>query len=134
MTVELSRQGAEFFWAALTGLGLGLIYDLERALRREHEKLTVPADGLFALLFFLALALTAVYTRGLRLYQGLGIFLGAGLWFLTLSPRFVVLCRRGIRRMARGLGAIRRGAKKTVCFLRKTAKKLFPFEGKWSTI
>ena len=79
MTVEVGRQGLEFFWAAVLGVGLGVFYDLGRALRREKPGLTVPVDAVFAVIFFLSLWLTSVYTRGLKLYQCLGIFLGARL-------------------------------------------------------
>lgn len=134
MTVELSRQAAEFFWAAALGLGLGLIYDMGRALRREKPRLTIPVDVLFALVFFLGLWLTSIYTQGLRLYQCLGVFLGAGVYFLTLSPFLVRLWRRGLRAVGRLARGILKPMKKSVYFLRKLAKKLFPSSGKWGTI
>ena len=36
MSVEVGRQSAEFFLAAVTGIGLGLLYDLGRGIRRER--------------------------------------------------------------------------------------------------
>ena len=134
MTVEVGRQSAEFFAAAVTGIALGLLYDLGRGIRRERPGLTVPVDLLFALALLLTLCLTAVYTRGLKLYQCLGIFLGAGAYFLTASPLILGAWRGFLRVLARGRRKILRTLKKTVCFLRKLAKKLFPSSRKWSTM
>lgn len=134
MSVEVGRQSAEFFLAAVTGIGLGLLYDLGRGIRRERPGFTVVVDILFALALFLTLCLTAVCTRGLRLCQCLGIFLGAGIYFLTASPLVLRLWRRFLRMLARGREKILRTLKKTVCFLRKLAKKLFSTWRKWSTM
>ena len=60
MTVDPGRQGMEFLWAALLGIGLGFLYDLGRGVRREKPRLTVPVDMLFSLVFLLSLSLTAV--------------------------------------------------------------------------
>ncbi len=134
MTVELGRQTWEFFLAAGLGLGLGVLYDLGRGIRRERPRLTPAVDIGFALCFFLGLWLTAIYTDGLRLYQAMGCFLGAAAYFLTVSPPLLGLWRRGLR----GLGRLGRRCalpmKKSVYFLRKVAKKLFPSSGKWGTI
>lgn len=134
MSVDLSVQAVEFFGAAGLGIILGVLYDLGRALRREHPKLTILVDIIFALIFFMAMGLTAIYTHGFRLYQGLGTFLGAGLYFLTVSPWFVRLWRRFFRSLRRLLRTFLLPAKKSVFFLRKLAKKLFPSSGKWGTI
>lgn len=134
MIQETSRQAAEFFWSGMLGLGLGILYDMGRAVRRELPRLTIPVDLLFALIFFLSLWLTSIYTWGLRLYQCLGIFLGGSIYFLTLSP----LLLRGFRRILRGirrlLGKMALPLKKSVYFLRKLIKKFFPSSGKWGTI
>lgn len=134
MTVEVSRQGLEFLWAALLGIGLGFVYDLGRALRREKPGLTVPVDAVFALIFFLSLWMTSIYTRGLKLYQCMGVFLGAGLYFLTVSPPLLRLWRSGLRHLARLRQKFRRVRKKSAVFLQKLVKKLFPSLGKWGTI
>ena len=134
MTVDPGRQGMEFLWAALLGIGLGFLYDLGRGVRREKPRLTVPVDMLFSLVFLLSLSLTAVYTRGLRLYQCLGVFLGAGAYFVTVSPSILRQWRRFLRGIGRGCGKIRRTVKKSMVFLRKLAKKLFPSSWKWGTI
>lgn len=136
MTVELGRQGLEFLWAAALGLALGIIYDLCRAVRREAGRpvVTLAADLLFALAFFLSLLLTAIYTRGLRLYQCLGIALGAAVYFLTVSPALVRLWRHGLRLLRRLAGRVRAASKKIVEFFRKITKKLFSTREKWSRI
>ncbi len=134
MTVDPGRQGMEFLWAALLGIGLGFLYDLGRGVRREKPRLTIPVDMLFSLVFLLSLSLTAVYTRGLRLYQCLGVFLGAGAYFVTVSPPILRQWRRFLRGIGRGCGKIRRTVKKSMVFLRKLAKKLFPSSWKWGTI
>lgn len=134
MTVAVSRQALEFFASAGLGILLGLLYDLGRAVRREHSRLTIPVDGLFALVFFLSLWLLSVYVYGLRLFHCLGIFLGGGVYFLTVSPLVVRLLRKGLRASRWLLGKVLAPAKKSVYFLRKLAKKLFPSPGKWGTI
>ena len=134
MTVAVSRQAWEFFGSAGLGILLGFLYDLGRALRREHRSLTIPVDTLFALVFFLSLWLLSVYVRGLRLFHCLGIFLGGAVYFLTLSPLVVRLVRKGLRAAGWLLGKVLAPAKKSVDFLRKLAKKLFPSPGKWGTI
>lgn len=134
MSVELSRQTAEFFCAAGLGIALGLFYDVGRALRRERPGLTVPVDLSFGLIFFLTLWLTSIYTRGLRLYQCLGVFLGAGLYFLTVSPFLLRFWRRVFHCFGRLIPGIFTPVKKSMRFLRKLAKKLFPSSGKWGTI
>lgn len=134
MTVEVSRQALEFFGSAALGIALGLVYDLGRVLRREKHGLTIPVDLLFALVFFLSLWLLSVYVMGLRLFHCLGVFLGAGAYFLTLSPLVVRLGRKGLRALGRLLGKTLVPVKKTVDFLRKLVKKCFPYSGKWGTI
>ena len=88
MELPVARQAVEFAWAAALGLALGCWYDVLRALRRRHRRLTVPADGLYCLTALLALLAFALYAgRGMmRLFALLGMGLGAMLWFLTLSP------------------------------------------------
>ncbi len=134
MTVALSRQTWEFLLAAALGLGLGILYDMGRALRREKPRLTIPVDLLFGLALFLGLWLTSIYTRGLRLYQCLGCLLGAAAYFLTVSPWLLRFWRRCFRGLRRFWGLLRLPVKKSVFFLRKLAKKLFPSSGKWGTI
>ena len=134
MTVEVSRQALDFaaFWGL--GLALGLCYDLGRALRREHPALTVPVDFLFGLLFFLSVWVLSLYTYGLRLYLCLGVFLGAALYFLTLSAPLLRLFRRGLQGLGRLGRKILQPLKKSGDFLRKHAKKLFSSLGKSVTI
>lgn len=134
MSVDLSVQALQFFGAAGLGILLGLLYDFGRALRRERPRWTIPVDIVFCLIFFLAMGLTSIYTHGLRLYQCLGVFLGAGLYFLTVSPVVVRLWRRFFRSVRRLIRWLLTPLKKSVGFLRKLAKKLFPSSRKWGTI
>ena len=134
MISGLGTQAREFLISGALGLGLSLIYDWFRVHRRVFPKLTVPVDLLFAVLFFLTLMLTSIYSRGLKLYQLLGMGLGGGLYFLAISPwlmRPLFALLRKIRALGR---ALRNLMKKFVIFLRKLEKKLFPSSGKWSTI
>ena len=55
MELPVARQAVEFTWAAALGLALGCWYDVLRALRRRHRRLTVPADGLYCLTVLFAL-------------------------------------------------------------------------------
>ena len=79
MELPVARQAVEFAWAAALGLALGCWYDVLRALRRRHPRLTVPADGLYCLTALLALLAFALYAgRGMmRLFALLGMGLGA---------------------------------------------------------
>ncbi len=134
MIVSLGTQTGEFLWAGGVGLGMGLLYSLGRGVRRACPGMTVPVDGLFAIVYFLTLLLMAVYTGGLELYQVLGTVLGAGLWFLTMGPpleRLLGVLFRKIRRAADRAGSF---LKKTLKFLQKSLKKFFPSSGKWGTI
>lgn len=125
MIPGIGPQALRFFLGGGTGILLGILYDLFRGFRRLRRGLTIPCDLLFCLIFFLSLLLTMVYTRGLRLYQLLGIFLGWGLWLLTLSPGFLPLWQRLLEKMARLGKLLGRQAKKYVKIFRKLAKKHF---------
>ena len=134
MIQEISRQAAEFFLAGGLGVLLGLFYDVGRSFRRLRSGLTVTVDVLFAVAFFLSLWLMSVYTRGLRAYQCLGIFLGGSVYFLTVSPFLLRGMEWLLRRLGRLGGIIFLPVKKIMYFLRKLAKKCFPSSGKWGTI
>lgn len=84
----IALQALQFAISGAAGLGLGLIYDLLRALRRRNRRLAILLDLLFcamALLLFLLLALYPGHGI-LRLFMLGGIGLGIILWFLTASP------------------------------------------------
>lgn len=60
MELPIALQALQFAISGAAGLGLGLIYDLLRALRRRNRRLAILLDLLFcamALLLFLLLAL-----------------------------------------------------------------------------
>ena len=89
MGIDLAEQARTFLGAAVLGMGLGLVYDIFRVLRR---RLDLPLLG--ALLDLTFWALTAGGLLGyalasggrLRLYMAAALFLGAVLYFLLLSP------------------------------------------------
>ena len=87
MELPLRLQALQLAAAVALGAALGVFYDLLRALRRRAPGLTVPADVLFVLIFFLALLALALYAGGglLRLFFCPAVALGAGIYFLTLS-------------------------------------------------
>ncbi|MBR6424861.1 MAG: hypothetical protein IKS29_02810 [Oscillospiraceae bacterium] len=88
MELPVSLQGSQMLLAMILGLGLALVYDLLRALRRIFSLHKTPLDLLFCLLTLAALFFYALYPgRGeLRLYMLLGVLLGGSLYFLLLSP------------------------------------------------
>ena len=134
MTPAVGRQGLLLLTALVLGMGFGCLYDLGRGLRREKPGLTAPVDLAFALVWALGLFLVSVYTHGLRLYQLLGVGLGAALWFRGPGGVLLPLWRRCLRAGARLRRGLRRLLKKTGVFLRNFAKKRFPSGGKWGTI
>ena len=88
MRVQVSAQLLLFGQSILLGLGLALLYDLLRPLRRRGRRLTALLDGAFCLAAGLALLLFAL-RRGageLRLYCLLGAIGGAALQFTCFSP------------------------------------------------
>lgn len=70
------------------GVGLGIVYDLLRALRREWPRGKHPADGLFWCVTVTALYLLGMSTgRGqLRIFMVCCAGLGGAGYFLLLSP------------------------------------------------
>lgn len=134
MTLSLTAQTVKFLIALGLGGVLGILYDFGRAIRRVAPILTLPVDILFGLTVFLALFLTSLYTGGLTLYQLLGIMGGGGLWFLTLGRIVLRMLVGLLLRFRRQMGILWSGGKKSVKFLRKLVKKLFPSSRKWGTI
>ena len=92
MELPVTEQGRAFFLAVLCGLALSLGYDLLRGVRRLCPRLTGVSDLIWGIAFFWSMVCFLLGpAEGLfRGYHGLGVFLGACLWFLTASP----LCLR----------------------------------------
>lgn len=134
MRVYVGEQLLWFLISAGLGAGLGLIYDLFRALRRKKRGLTPLVDFLFALVFFLSLMALALYTPRLRIYHCVGLGMGALLYFLTASPFLLRVFLRCLGFLGMGLGRILGIWKKSMHFLRKLEKKFFASRRKWSTI
>ena len=87
MELPVTAQGRAFFLAVLCGLALSLGYDLLRGFRRLCPRLTWISDLIWSIAFFWSmLCFLLGPAEGLfRGYHGLGVFLGACLWFLTVS-------------------------------------------------
>ena len=83
MEYSLQTQAGQFLCAGAVGIALGLHYDLLRAVRRIHPRLTVPADLWFCLTALGAMLALALYGGGgqLHLFMLIGSFLGACVWF-----------------------------------------------------
>ena len=92
MELPIALQTVQFLLSALLGAGLGLWYDLLRSVRRRWG-LTALLDSLFGLTVAVALLLFALTAgRGeFRLFFFGGIFCGAALYFLTVSPYILAL-------------------------------------------
>ena len=99
MAYSLQAQTLQFLRAGALGLALGLHYDVLRALRWIHPRLTVPADLWFcatALLSILALAFFGAEGQ-VHLFMLVGLFLGGCVWFLGPGRpvlRFLAASRR----------------------------------------
>lgn len=134
MKVALGSQALNLAMAAACGVGLGLGYDLGRSLRRTFPGCALGVDFLFALGLFLVLCATSLYTGGLRIYQCLGILLGAGGYFFALSRWVLGRFCHILGRFCRIFSKFCSSMKKSLKILRKVAKKFFPYRTKWSTI
>ena len=139
MRVQVSAQLLLFGQSILLGLGLALLYDLLRPLRRRGRRLTALLDGAFCLAAGLTLLLFAL-RRGageLRLYCLLGAMGGAVLQFACFSPLLAPLwdfwaqtAEAAVRLALLPLRWLGRGIKK----VEKFRKNLFYFWRKWFTI
>lgn len=90
MGVGMTEQTLLFLLAALCGMGVGLLFDLFRALRRVGSRgkiAIIIEDVLFWLLTLdMIFALVLILSDGiLRGFQILGLLLGAVLYYLLLS-------------------------------------------------
>ena len=105
MEISVAAQAGEIGRCALTGLALGVVYDLLRGLRRLQPRLTGLADLVFDGVFWWAMLwLMLVPGQGrLRLYDLIAVFLGLLLWFLTVGPFFLRLWVRILRTAGRFL-------------------------------
>ena len=90
MEAVISAQTAVFLYAAILGMGIGLLYDLFRSVRiafKAKGVLTAVCDLLFCFISFLGLVyfmLTGAQGQ-LRGYILLGMAIGAALYFCALS-------------------------------------------------
>ncbi|MBS6367113.1 MAG: hypothetical protein KH420_07180 [Clostridiales bacterium] len=136
MELPIALQALQFAISGAAGLGLGLIYDLLRALRRRNRRLAVPLDLLFCLVALLLVLLLALYPgQGVvRLFMLGGMALGILLWFLTASWPFLSILDKLLTLLGRTLGLLLAPLVKTCKFMKKFLKKLFLFVEKRSNI
>lgn len=138
MGIDLWDQAATFLGAALMGMGVGLVYDLFRTLRRRVRlPLLGPAlDLLFWLLVTAGIFLYAVAFGGgrVRIYMVIALFLGAVAYFLALSPPALLLA--GL--LADALAALWRLATLPLRLfntlgkkMKKAAKNYFHYRREW---
>jgi hypothetical protein len=140
MGVAISQQVFSLTGALLLGLGLGLVYDLLRLLRRSHGiAAEIALDLLFWALATLTLFLWSVGTgKGVvRVYIALSLLGGGWLWFQTFSPAFLELgrqiadvCARITHTLTAPLRALAAAWKNFLFFL----KKNFLYWRSWYTI
>lgn len=106
MEISIAFQTLVFLKAVVMGVGLGILYDLLRAVRRALHAgvaLTAFCDALFwigtlgAVFIFV---LTAAAGEG-RSYVLLGAVLGALLYFIALSPPVFILIMLVVRTVLR---------------------------------
>lgn len=99
MDFSVTHEAYVFFISVLSGIGIGLLYDCLRTIRRcsgASSAITDVEDVIFwvvsvALMFF---AVLLSNNGELRWYQFLGCFLGSILYFFTLSRAFCFLVRK----------------------------------------
>ncbi|MCD8127726.1 MAG: spore cortex biosynthesis protein YabQ [Clostridiales bacterium] len=97
MEMSVAAQAAALSGGVVLGLGLGLLYDLFRVLRRGRPAgLGGALDVLFWVDAGLALFLWSIYaTRGrVRLLTALAMALGGWLYFAALSPLLLPVLQR----------------------------------------
>lgn len=90
MRFSIAFQTVVFLQAVVLGIGLGVVYDVLRAIRRltSHAGVTALCDGIFwmtVLLSGFVFVLTAAQGEG-RAYIALGGLLGGSLYAVTCSP------------------------------------------------
>lgn len=141
MEVNLLTQAVTFGGAVLLGAALGLVYDFFRVLRRRLRLplLGTVLDLLFWVLVTVGLFLYAILKGGgqLRLYMTVALFLGAVVYFLTLSRPALIFADL----VADALTAFFRILVLPVIILARFAKKLknfskqhFHYAKKWYSI
>ncbi len=129
MELPIALQALQFAISGAAGLGLGLIYDLLRALRRKNRRLAIPLDLLFCAMALLLFLLLALYPgRGiLRLFMLGGTGLGIILWFLTASRPFLAILDKFLTLLSRTIRLLLAPLVKTCKFHEKIYKKALSF-------
>jgi hypothetical protein len=128
-----SQAAWQFAMACLYGLGLGTVYDILRPLR---PKRTALADALFLpVLFYTWLHLSFQICQGdPRLGISGGLFVGMGLWRVTLSKPFRQVFLRFLIAISGLLAWITLPLRKIFQKIYKIIKFFFASWKKWVTI
>lgn len=90
MILSMSGQAALFMITVLVGLFIGFVYDVFRILRKtvKHANFMIQLEDALYWIFvtFVAFYVMLYQNQGeIRLFNFIGIFLGMGLYFITLS-------------------------------------------------
>lgn len=139
MELPIALQLMQAAVSSGVGVGLGIVYDLLRALRWEWPRGKHPADGLFW-----CVTVTALYLLGMSAGRGqLRIFmvccagLGGTGYFLLLSPVLFPQFRRGTGFLGKILRRFRdfwRKKRKKHKKFSQNVKKFFPNGPGWVTM
>ena len=131
MELYVSRQLMQLLCSASVGMGIGLVYDLFRILRRR-----LKADALFDILFWLC-CLAALFTLGMDMGGGaLHIFMlvsaafGFSAYMLTLSTPVMGVLDKIASVISLALSPL----KKLEKFFAKVVKKFFSYFRDWFTM
>lgn len=94
MQINLPSEVYAFLWSILSGVLAGLIFDIFRISRKfikTNDIITYIEDIAFWMVVGIIMLLTAFYFNNgeIRGYIFLGMFLGATLYFLTISNFFM---------------------------------------------
>ena len=127
MELPVNVQGWEFLVSVLLGVGLSLVYDLLRGVRRFWPKGTWLMDLVFGLFLLLGILWYMLYPGAgrFRMHGAAGMGLGAAAWFLAISPVFLPLWRGILRLCGRMLRLLFGPVTWILKILRQITKKYF---------
>ncbi len=133
MILSMKEQGLIFVFVCLLGFGFGFLYDIFRIYRKCFKTpalLCAAEDFIFWVLaaFTVFYFLLGLNYGGVRLYMVLGFMGGMILYYLTVSPRFMLLSLTVLKllknRILTVLNPLFRAADYIKIHLKKPAKKL----------
>ena len=136
MELPVSLQTVQLVLSIVLGIGLGIYYDLLRAVRERLRFLTHLLDFLFCFGTLIAALLFALYAGfgEFRLFFFVGIGGGLILWFLTLSHPFRWVLRKILRLILTPIRLLWHFLKKICKKIKEIAKNVFSTAQKWFMI